>query len=239
MPVDSNYFDGYDQSEAMANPNSTSPRQYLLYNLYNNVSSENFDVYKNAPVAMRNAQYKLIHAYTGNPGSKWYKAEGELQRAVVVCCMQFVLYVVLIKICIDDIYVEVEIDGVVYICVQFQEAISDQVRDFSTFITCTFFLSTATVGNDDDISTYTSCSQASSLIGVYETMLFDLVNDPYETTDLFADETYADVKVGVVVKFVLIASVCVVSAVCVGQVCLRSNFYLNMFQLNSLIQFEF
>lgn len=53
----------------------------------------------------------------------------------------------------------------------------------------------SSVGNDDDISGYTSCSQAFSIAGKYTKFLFDLVNDPYETTNLYGNAAYADIQV--------------------------------------------
>ena len=50
----------------------------------------------------------------------------------------------------------------------------------------------------DDDSTMNlrwECTQSDSMTGgVYKTMLFDLAKDPYETTDLYDDADYADVK---------------------------------------------
>jgi len=62
-------LDGIDQSTAMTvgyNMPDDYPREYLLYNMYTNVSTQSqFDIYNNSPVAIRNTRYKLLHAYTG------------------------------------------------------------------------------------------------------------------------------------------------------------------------------
>ena len=59
-------LDGYDMSDAIFG--GTSERELLLYNLYYNVENHNFTLDSTAPFAIRNSDYKLIHAYTGQTG---------------------------------------------------------------------------------------------------------------------------------------------------------------------------
>lgn len=114
--------DDDDSDDALA------ARTYMLYNVYLDVSDEDFDITSNAPFAIRNTQYKLMHAYIGNSQSKWYTADDEM----------------------DD---------------------------------------------DDTIDQVTSCSQSTSLSGTYSKFLFDLVNDPYEKTNLYYNSSYESIKV--------------------------------------------
>lgn len=123
-------LDGFDQSEAMRLGEKYNARENLVYNMYSNVDEEDFDIYSNANVAVRNKQYKLIHSYVDNYCSEWYTA--------------------------------------------------------------------SEVADSDDNLAYDGinrCGQEQSMEGTYVTMMFDLVNDPYETTDLFNNTAYASVKV--------------------------------------------
>ena len=52
-----------------------------------------------------------------------------------------------------------------------------------------------TVEDDDILTDSQSCSPETAMLGTYTKMLFDLVDDPYETNDLYDDPAYADVKV--------------------------------------------
>jgi hypothetical protein len=105
-------------------------RDYLLYNLYWDVEGQNFTLLgHNAPFAIRDSQYKLMHTYVGNKQDQWYPT-------------------------------------------------NDTVR------------------SDDDFTTEASCSQDGALTGTFTKMLFDLVNDPYEETNLYNEDGYDDIKVG-------------------------------------------
>ena len=45
----------------------------IFINYYINITSEpDFDTYTNAPLAIRNSQYKLVPDYTDNSSSQWY-----------------------------------------------------------------------------------------------------------------------------------------------------------------------
>ena len=128
-------LDGFDHSTAMtldasADP-SLYPRQIMLYNLYADVEGKDFDTNSNSPVAIRDKQYKLLHAYTNSQSSEWFS-----------------------------------------------------VMD--------------TEASDETLGDLATCSQDDAMEGQYEKFLFDLVNDPYETTNLYADEKYAEVKVNIV-----------------------------------------
>lgn len=123
-------LDGVDQSDAMKLGDKYNARETMVYNMYLNVDDEDFDIYSNANVAVRNKQYKLIHAYVNNYCADWYTAT-ELADS-------------------DD---AVEYNGVNY------------------------------------------CGQVQAMNGTFSTMLFDLLNDPYETNDLFSNSAYSSIKV--------------------------------------------
>ncbi len=59
-------LDGYDMSDAIFG--GTSERDIILYNLYYNVIKHSFNLDTTAPFAIRNSEYKLIHAYNGQMG---------------------------------------------------------------------------------------------------------------------------------------------------------------------------
>lgn len=118
-------LDGVSQVTGFIYGSSSNLRTTLLYNCYVNVKHKgNFDIDVNAPCAIRDSQYKLIHAFNGNSAAKWY--------------------------------------------------------DY-------------TEANDDDevMSVGDTCSQSASLKGTFHKYLFDLVNDPYETTNLYHNDAYA------------------------------------------------
>mmetsp|Transcript_7368 Transcript_7368/g.10983 ORF Transcript_7368/g.10983 Transcript_7368/m.10983 type:complete len:623 (-) Transcript_7368:207-2075(-) len=72
-------LDGVSQVTAMLAADATqNARQYLLYNMYYKVNDESFDIYSNAPVAIRDKQYKLAHLYVDNPQAQWYSFEEAL-----------------------------------------------------------------------------------------------------------------------------------------------------------------
>lgn len=136
-PLGGHELDGFDHSTAMTLAGSFGeavvdhtlyPRQTLLYNMYTNVEGKDFDTSINSPVAIRDKQFKLIHAYTNSKSSEWFS-----------------------------------------------------VMD--------------TEGGDDSVSDLATCSQDDALEGDYVKFLFDLINDPYETTNLYDDPTYSEVKV--------------------------------------------
>ncbi len=51
------------------------------------------------------------------------------------------------------------------------------------------------LSSDDDLSGGRSCSQSKAMDGTYTRFLFDIANDPYETTNLYGLEGYSDVQV--------------------------------------------
>lgn len=67
-------LDGVNQKDGWVKGSDYNRREYLLYNIYYNVHGEKFSVDSNAPLAIRNSQYKLIHAFsdTGTT-SGWYR----------------------------------------------------------------------------------------------------------------------------------------------------------------------
>ncbi len=59
-------LDGYDMSDAIFG--GTSDRDTIFYGLYYHVISHHFNIDTTAPFAIRNSDYKLIHAYSGQTG---------------------------------------------------------------------------------------------------------------------------------------------------------------------------
>ena len=57
---------------------TSSPREYLLYNMYYLVESQEFDFNSNAAVAIRDSRYKLIHSFSNNPQTTWYSYDMKL-----------------------------------------------------------------------------------------------------------------------------------------------------------------
>jgi len=115
-PAEDFKLDGFDQSKAIVAGEAANPREFLLYNAIINVEGKELEPETNAPVAVRNYKYKLIHSFTSNPSALWYvnyeRGEG-----------------------------------------------------------------------DSDVS----CPQSQSMAGEFKKMLFDLLNDPNETTDLYGN----------------------------------------------------
>mmetsp|Transcript_7366 Transcript_7366/g.10978 ORF Transcript_7366/g.10978 Transcript_7366/m.10978 type:complete len:623 (-) Transcript_7366:207-2075(-) len=78
VPAEGFLLDGVSHASALQSSKSPCPRQYLLYNMYYKVNDESFDIYSNAPVAIRDKQYKLAHLYVDNPQAQWYSFEEAL-----------------------------------------------------------------------------------------------------------------------------------------------------------------
>lgn len=55
--------------------NSSTPRDYMLYNCYYSVDRYFFDMWKNGSFAVRNAQYKLVHTFNSSIYAQWYQPE--------------------------------------------------------------------------------------------------------------------------------------------------------------------
>ena len=126
-------LDGIDQSGELLsfmdeNVTVDYPRDNLIYNIFLNVPHMDFDLDSNAPFAIRNDKYKLLHAFVDNEMSNTYNPE-------------------------------------------------DLIED------------------DDNLYADSSCTETKSLEGTYTRFLFDLVNDPYEETNLYGDARYADIQV--------------------------------------------
>eukprot|EP01038_Epipyxis_sp_PR26KG_P004056 gene4056-5799_t len=122
-------LDGVSQVSGIKGLVTDFPRKHMLYNIYLNVSGEDFDIYENANVAVRNVQYKLMHHYTGNA--------------------------------------------------------MDGYDDYDVTLTDDYF------GNDTEDG---SCSNGIAMTGNYTYMLFDLLKDPYETTNLYNLTEYKNVQ---------------------------------------------
>jgi arylsulfatase A-like enzyme len=54
---------------------SVSPRRYMLYNYYTNVDFYTFDMWINGSFAIRDTQYKLIHAFNSSTYATWYTTD--------------------------------------------------------------------------------------------------------------------------------------------------------------------
>jgi hypothetical protein len=79
-------IDGIDHAAALLKASdspSTStpaPRELLLYNILYNVSTKSFNISYNAPFAIRNSRYKLIHEYSDNTVSAWMSIPGHISH---------------------------------------------------------------------------------------------------------------------------------------------------------------
>lgn len=71
-PGTSNALDGVSQVEAWEKGADYNSRSYMLYNYYYDINDEDFTMWTSAPLAVRNSQYKLIHAYTGGSSADWW-----------------------------------------------------------------------------------------------------------------------------------------------------------------------
>ena len=128
-------FDGVSHADNLlaADDDIAEVRTSMLYNLYTNINSQmrdgsSWNMWSTSPLAIRNSQYKLIHAYDDNSYSGWY---------------------------------------------------SQTSKD---------------ADDDNSLAVSATCSQTDTLTGNYTMFLFDLINDPNETTNLYDDETYEDIK---------------------------------------------
>lgn len=65
-------LDGVSHKDAWHYGSEYNLREYLLYNFYYNVNNEEFEMWTSGPVAIREKDFKLIHAYTGNPSADWF-----------------------------------------------------------------------------------------------------------------------------------------------------------------------
>lgn len=107
------------------------PREYMIYNYYWNVESTYLDKAINASVAVRNKQFKLIHAFVDSGYDGWHSIQ------------------------------------------------SSTLED-----------------NDDRLVLGPRCTESTAMAtGTFTYMLFDLVNDPNELTNLYDDAQYEATKV--------------------------------------------
>ena len=75
-PDDDYKLDGVSQKIGFKYGESSNPREYMLYNYYTNVDARSdFNLNMNAPAAIRDQQFKLIHAFTDNSLSDWYDSD--------------------------------------------------------------------------------------------------------------------------------------------------------------------
>jgi arylsulfatase A-like enzyme len=67
-------LDGVSHFEAMMDKaaDADAPREYMLYNSYYNVRTQNFDMWKTGILAIRDSRYKLIHYYDNTMYGGWY-----------------------------------------------------------------------------------------------------------------------------------------------------------------------
>jgi arylsulfatase A-like enzyme len=123
-PPDGYELDGVSQVDGWYS--GSAQRDYLLYNWYYNVENKFLDMWTNGSFAIRNSQYKLMHAYDSSTYGAWY--------------------------------------------------------DYSDML------------SDDDNLGEHSCCPSCSWSGTYTYYLFDLTNDPYETTNLYDSDDDDDVS---------------------------------------------
>ena len=64
-------FDGIDNAAALLE-GAEPPRNVMLYNYYDRVQQLSGDIWTDTPMAIRNAQYKLMHTYDSNTAGAWY-----------------------------------------------------------------------------------------------------------------------------------------------------------------------
>jgi len=67
-------LDGHNQLPAWLGEEE-NPRDYLLYNWYTQVSKESFDMWVNGSFAVRNFQFKLMHAFNSTIYGDWYTGD--------------------------------------------------------------------------------------------------------------------------------------------------------------------
>lgn len=118
-------FDGVSHYDAMIlGSDVDAPRDVVLYNAYANVASDygnysTFDVWTDGTFAIRDSQYKLMHAYLGSNVTSYEWGD---------------------------------------------EVLAD----------------------DDSIFDLSDCKQDETFYGEFSYMLFDLINDPYESTNIYS-----------------------------------------------------
>lgn len=125
-------MDGADHASYWLSTASTEgPRDHLLYNYYLNVESAFLDKAINASVAVRNRQFKLIHAFVDSGFDGWHNIRTDALEL-----------------------------------------------------------------NDDVLVLGPRCTESAAMAsGTFTKMLFDLVKDPYEQTNLYEDPQYQTTKV--------------------------------------------
>lgn len=132
VPASGHELDGVSHASNLVADSPEEVRSSMLYNFYTNIEEQSRDgqmwnMWTDAPLAIRDAQYKLIHTYVNNDFSGWYSQDSKNE-------------------------------------------------------------------DDDSLVNAATCSQTDTLSGNYSFFLFDLVNDPYETVNLYDDEDYDDIK---------------------------------------------
>jgi arylsulfatase A-like enzyme len=65
-------LDGFSHANDLLQETKLYNREYLLYNAYSHIETESFDLVQSGSFAIRNRQYKLLHAYLNNPTSLYY-----------------------------------------------------------------------------------------------------------------------------------------------------------------------
>lgn len=65
-------LDGVDQTSDWKSSKAGSPRTDMLYNMYIDVNTYNFEVGTNATLAIRNSRYKLMHSYNTSDYTSTY-----------------------------------------------------------------------------------------------------------------------------------------------------------------------
>lgn len=78
-PVTGYELDGVDHLPAIFGDVSDTPRTHLLYNYYYDYDRYEFDMWINGSFAVRNEQYKLMHAFNSSYYALWYEPEDILE----------------------------------------------------------------------------------------------------------------------------------------------------------------
>ena len=80
-PPTENLLDGVNQADAWSNEvgsTDVTPRSYMLYNKYTDLTDYNFNIWTNGSFAVRDARYKLMHTYNDAVYGNWYNAALEI-----------------------------------------------------------------------------------------------------------------------------------------------------------------
>lgn len=76
-PAPGQELDGVSHAQAFrtlhTSNGANAPRDHILYNIYTNIESEDFNIETNGALGIRKDRYKLLHAFVDNPYSGYYE----------------------------------------------------------------------------------------------------------------------------------------------------------------------